>query len=430
MEKFISFIREQLVAIANVQGLTQVFILAVCAVGAWFLQHYMSELVLKRLGKSEKSGLRRVALRGIERVTFPISMLILVALGEFALNQFQFKTGLLHLAVPLLVSLAAIRISVYALRRAFSPSPALKASEGIIGTLAWSVVAVYLLGWLPDILLALDGPAVKLGDTRFSLLTLIKLLLSIALFIVLAHWLSRFIERRARRSVLISRSMRVVLAKTSRFILYALAVLIALDSVGIDLTTLTVFGGALGVGIGFGLQRIVSNFISGFILLFDRSIRPGDVISVGSRIGWVVALHARYIVVKDRDGVETLIPNETIITSEVTNLSYSDRHVRVKIPVQISYDNDPEFAMSLMVEACQDNDRILKEPVPQSRLLAFGDNGINLELRIWLNDVEEGVGKVKSDVNLGIWHRFKEHGISIPFPQRDVRIISDTPIKK
>ncbi len=430
MEKFISFIREQLVAIANVQGLTQVFILAVCAVGAWFFQRYMSELVLKRLGKAEKSGLRRVALRGIERVTFPISMLILVALGEFALNQFQFKTGLLHLAVPLLVSLAAIRISVYALRRAFSPSPALKAWESVIGTVAWAIVAVYLLGWLPDILQALDGPAIKLGDSRVSLLTLIKLLLSIALFIVLAHWLSRFIERRARRSAHISRSMRVVLAKSSRFILYALAILVALNSVGIDLTTLTVFGGALGVGIGFGLQRIVSNFISGFILLFDRSIRPGDVISVGSRIGWVVALRARYIVVKDRDGVETLIPNETIITTEVTNLSYSDRHVRVKIPVQISYDNDPEFAMSLMIKACQENDRILKEPAPQSRLLAFGDNGINLELRIWLNDVEEGVGKVKSDVNLGIWHRFKEHGISIPFPQRDVRIISDTPTKK
>ncbi len=426
MEKFISFIQEQFVAIANVQGLTQVFILVVCAGGAWFFQRYTSELVLKRLGKAEKSGLRRAALRGIERVTFPLSMLVLVAIGEFALNQFQFKTGLLHLAVPLLISLAAIRISVYTLRRAFSPSPALKAWEGIIGTVAWSIVAVYLLGWLPDILQALDGPAVQLGDTRFSLLTLIKLLLSIALFIVLAHWLSRLIERRARRSTLISKGMRVVLAKSSRFFLYALAILVALNSVGIDLTTLTVFGGALGVGIGFGLQRIVSNFISGFILLFDRSIRPGDVISVGTRIGWVVALHARYIVVKDRDGVETLIPNETIITSEVTNLSYSDRHVRVKIPVQISYDNDPEVAMGLMIEACQENDRILTNPEPQSRLLAFGDNGINLELRLWLDDVEEGVGKVKSDVNLGIWHRFKEHGISIPFPQRDVRIISNT----
>ena len=429
MEKFLSFMQEKIAAIATVQGLTQVVILVVCAAGAWFFQRYISELVLKRLGKSEKRGLRRAALRGIERITFPLSMLVLVALGQFTLNQFQFKTGLLDLALPLLISLAAIRISVYALRRAFSPSPALKAWEGFIGTLAWSVVAVYLLGWLPDILQTLDGPAIKLGDTRFSLLTLIKLLLSIALFIVLAHWLSRFIERRARRSVHISKGMRVVLAKTSRFILYGLAILVALDSVGIDLTTLTVFGGALGVGIGFGLQRIVSNFISGFILLFDRSIRPGDVISIGSRLGWVVALHARYIVVKDRDGVETLIPNENIITSEVTNWSYSDRHVRVKLPVQISYDSDPELAMKLMVEACQENDRVLKDPVPQSRLLAFGDNGINLELRLWLDDPEEGVGTVRSDVNMGIWHRFKEHGISIPFPQRDVRIISDTPVK-
>jgi small-conductance mechanosensitive channel len=217
--------------------------------------------------------------------------------------------------------------------------------------------------------------------------------------------------------------MRVGLTKFSSVFLYSIAIIIALNTVGIDLTTLTVFGGAIGVGLGFGLQRIASNFISGFILLFDSSIKPGDVITVGDRFGWVVALHARYIVVKDRDGVETLIPNENIITSEVTNWSYSDKHVRVKIPLQVSYQDDVEHAMQLMLDACNTSDRVLKNPEPTVRLRAFEDNGIKLELRLWLDDPEKGVGSVKSDINLAIWKSFKENNITIPFPQRDVHII-------
>ena len=177
------------------------------------------------------------------------------------------------------------------------------------------------------------------------------------------------------------------------------------------------------MGLGFGLQRIAINFISGFILLFDRSIKPGDVITVGERFGWVVALHARYLVVRDRDGVETLIPNENLITSEVTNWSYSDRHVRIKVPVQISYEDDPEVAMQVMLDACKVSDRVLTEPGAQVRMLAFGDNGINLELRLWLEDPEEGVGSVKSAINMAIWKGFNEKGITIPYPQRDIHMI-------
>ena len=219
--------------------------------------------------------------------------------------------------------------------------------------------------------------------------------------------------------------MRVGLTKVSKFSLYALAVLIALKSVGIDLTVFAVFGGAIGVGIGFGLQKIFSNFISGFILLFDRSIRPGDVITIGDRFGWVQALHARYVVIRDRDGVETLIPNENLITSEVTNWSYSDRNVRVRIPVQISYDDDPEFVLSLLLKACEGQTRILKNPETVARLIGFGDNGIDLELRIWMHDPESGIGSLRSDLYVSIWKLFKENNITIPFPQRDVRIISN-----
>jgi small-conductance mechanosensitive channel len=219
-------------------------------------------------------------------------------------------------------------------------------------------------------------------------------------------------------------SLQVALGKIIKVVLIALAILIALDAVGLDLTALTVFGGALGVGLGFGLQRIASNFISGFLLLFDRSIKPGDVISIGNKFGWVHELRARYIVVRDRDGVDTLIPNENLVTSDVINWSYGDRNVRIKIPVQISYSDDPEKAMALLVEAAQQNVRVLKEPPPVGRLLEFGDNGIGLELRIWINDPEQGVNNVRSDLNLAIWRSFKEHNITIPFPQRDVYVKS------
>lgn len=264
----------------------------------------------------------------------------------------------------------------------------------------------------------------KIGDSRVSLLAAIKLALAIALMWVLALWLARLIEHRINRAAYVNPGMQVALIKISKFALLVVAFLLALDTVGIDLGALAVFGGALGVGLGFGLQRIASNFISGFIVLFDRSIRPGDVITIGDKFGWVQELRARYVVVKDRDGVERLIPNEMLITNEVINWSYSDRNVRLKIPVSISYDNDPEQALALLAEAAMANPRVLADPAPTARLMAFGDSGIELELRVWIQDPEAGLGSVRSDVNLAIWRAFKTAGIVIPYPQRDLHIRS------
>ncbi len=411
------------VYLATLTGGLQLLTLAFGAGLAWILHRRWQAYIAKHLGQTERRGLWRLTVRGIGRVVFALSMLVLLLIGRFVLAQFSLKTPLLDVVIPLLLSLAAIQITVYILRRAITPGPALRAWEGFITAVAVTLVALHLLGWLPEIISGLDNMAIQFGKTRFSLLSLMKLFIAVAVFLLLARWLSNFIEQRAKLSPNLSPSMRVGLAKTSRFILYTLAVLFALSSVGIDLTSFAVFSGALGVGLGFGLQRIASNFISGFILLFDRSIRPGDVISIGDRFGWVEALHARYIVVRDRDGVETLIPNENLITSEVINWSYSDRHVRVRLPVQIGYQDNPEQAMAIMVDACKVSDRILAGPEPVARLLGFGDNGIELELRLWLADPEEGVGAVKSDVNLEIWRQFQQHGITIPYPQRDVHII-------
>lgn len=424
-ENFIQLFEKWWGLLATGNSLIQLVIIALCALLAWYANQHWQTFIRKKFGEKERKGLYRTAMRGAGRLVFPLSMLLVLLIARGIFGQFSVQTALLDILTPLLLSLAAIRVSVYLLRRVFSPSSALRAWEGVISTGAWIVVALHLVGWLSELLNALDAIAFELGDGRFSLLTMLKLGLAAAVFVVVASWLSKLIERRAKQSVHISPSMRVGLVKISKFFLYSLAILIALGSVGIDLTSLTVFGGALGVGLGFGLKSITSNFISGFILLFDRSIRPGDVITIGNRFGWVQALNARYIVVRDRDGVETLIPNENLITSEVTNWSYSDRKVRVRFPVQISYDDDPRFAMDLLVEACQVNDRILKDPQPQARLIGFGDNGIDLELRLWLSDPQNGVGSVRSDVYLAIWDKFKEHHITIPFPQRDMRMVKE-----
>lgn len=402
----------------------QVAVLVLAAAGAVLVHRTLSLNLSVQAEAGEDYTVRYLALKTLQRILFPLGMLLGVLAGRALLLHQDKAVGVLDLAMSLLVSLATIRILVYFLRKTFRPGLAVKAWENLIATSVWIVVALHILGWLPAVLAGLDGVALKVGDTRISVLSVIQLVLSVALLWLLALWLSRVIEQRISRSAYVDPGMQVVLIKLSKFALLVLAFLLALNAVGIDLTALAVFGGALGVGLGFGLQRIASNFISGFIVLFDRSIRPGDVISVDQSFGWVQALHARYVVIKDRDGVERLIPNEMLITNEVINWSYSDRNVRLKIPVSISYDNDPEQALALLEQAARANGRVLDEPPPGARLMAFGENGIELELRAWIRDPESGMANVRSDINRAIWRLFKEAGIVIPYPQRDLHIRS------
>lgn len=399
----------------------EILVLVLAVIGAITVHRTLGRYLLDSSSSGERT-FRHMTLSSMQRVVFPLSLLLGALVGRAILISTKVDVTLLNFIVPLMLSLAVVRLVVYVLRMALRPGPAVKAWENLISTSIWLLVALHLVGWLPDVIRALDAFGYTFGDLRISLYTMLQLAVAVGALLVMATWLSSAIEQGLSRSTFISPGVRIGLVKTSKFGLYTLAALLSLSAVGINLGALAVFGGALGVGLGFGLQRIASNFISGFILVFDRSIRPGDVISINDKFGWVEELRARYIVVRDRDGVETLIPNENLITTEVINWSYSDRKVRVKLPVQISYQDDPEQAMGILLEATKSSSRVLTEPPPAARLMGFGDSGIDLELRVWIRDPQQGVANVRSDVNVAIWKGFKEAGITIPYPQQDLHV--------
>ncbi len=361
-------------------------------------------------------------LRGSRRVVFPVFIALAALVAHAIWGELGHAVGLLDIAVPLMLALAIIRLLIFMLRNAAGPGFSPRSWEFIISTTIWVGGALYLLGWLPTVFQTLDAVAISLGTLRLSLLSVVKLLVVASVLLLLVLWISRLIESRILTSSRMDAAVGTGLSKVIKYGLVVLAFLIAVAGAGIDLTALTVVGGALGVGIGFGLQKVTSNLISGYMLLFDRSIRPGDVISIGDSFGWVQKLSARYTVVRDRNGVDTLIPNEQLITTQVINWSYGDRHIRLKIPIRISYGDDPELAIRLMEQAARVSNRVLTDPPPACRLLGFGDDGINLELRVWIDDPEEGVNNVRTEINLEMWRAFKAHGITIPFPQRDLHI--------
>ncbi len=289
---------------------------------------------------------------------------------------------------------------------------------------AWILAALATLGLFEATIAFLGAMAISFGEIRISALDVIQSAVAVGVLLAIALPATRLLERRIGHASNLTPSVQVLVVKLVRIALVVLAFLIAIGSLGIDLTALTVFGGALGIGIGFGLQRIVSNLISGLILLTDKSIKPNDVIAVGDTYGWIVSLGARYAAVRTRDGVEHLIPNEDMIIQKVENWTHSDTAVRLRIPVGISYQSDVRQAMDLCVKAAAAAERVLTEPEPRCHLFGFGDSSVNLEIRIWIRDPSNGRANVISEVLLGVWDLFHEHGIEFPFPQRDLHLRS------
>ena len=364
---------------------------------------------------------------GLRKVGVPLFVLAFVWLLRELLGLWQEELYLLNLAIPLLSALVGIRLLVHILRYALKPSETLKAWERTIAWVIWLGAALHIAGVLPRIHQAMDAVAFTAGSHRFSLLTLFEALTVIVLAVVLALWASQFIESRLMRMPHMDLSLRMAFTKAARTFLMVLAVLVALPAVGIDLTVLSVFGGALGVGLGFGLQKIASNYVSGFIILLDRSIRIGDMVTVDNRYGQVTQINTRYTLLRAQDGTETIIPNETLITQTVTNHSLSKPDIRVVLPIQVAYSTDLDKARDLMLAAALAHPRVIAggDNPPRVLLREFADNGINLDLAVWIHDPEEGQLNLRSDLYWAIWEAFKKAGIEIPFPQRVVHIVSE-----
>jgi small-conductance mechanosensitive channel len=374
---------------------------------------------------------RHFATHGNVVVTPIIVVLALVLVAISSLQAAHVDVTLLAAAERLILAYIVVRIGVLLFAASLGNKSWIQNWETRVALLIWLAIAAEYLGWLAPLIATLDSVGIAAGKSRITVWSVLKLLFTLTLFMLVAAWISRWVERRVKKLTSVAMSTRIGISKFANAFLIALSILIGLNAAGVDLTALTVLTGAVGLGLGFGLQSIAANFVSGFVLLMDRSIKPGDVISLSGQsgtstenFGWVQELRGRYVVVRDRDGVEMLVPNQQLISNAVINWSYTDPRIRLKLPIRVSYRDDPELALKILLESCENQARVLQDPAPVSRLMHFGDSGIELELRFWISDPQEGVNNVRSEVNRAIWRLFKEHKITIPIAQHEILVHS------
>lgn len=301
--------------------------------------------------------------------------------------------------------------------------------RGIVRYGAWAWITLRILDLTTETARLLDGLAIQAGDLRISVLLVLKAALVLGVAFFVARLLARSSAHRIESNREISPSMQVLAVKLSQLLFYGIAVFVGLRAVGVDLTGLAVLSGAIGVGLGFGLQKVVSNLVSGLIILMDKSIKPGDVISVGQTFGWISTLGARYASVVTRDGKEYLIPNEDLITTQVVNWTHSDNSVRIDLDFGTSYGDDPHLVRRVAIAAAAGCGRVLEKPAPVCHITAFGDSSVNYLLRFWIDDATAGLTNIRGDVFLALWDAFKAEGISIPFPQREVRVLDGSALR-
>lgn len=354
-------------------------------------------------------------------LVFPVFVATLVLFSLYLLRSVGENVQLLNLAVSLLFAWIVIRFASTFIK-----------DDGwsrVVSVLAWTVAALNIVGLLDETTAFLDSLSFSFGKMTFSMLGVFKGAVAVAVL----FWLFTMLEGGARRQIdglhNLTPSAKVLLKKFLRFGLIIVGVLIALDTMGIDLTALAVFSGAIGIGLGFGLQKVASNLVSGVILLMDRSVKPGDVIALGNTYGRIDKLSGRYVSVITRDGTEHLIPNEELITQRVENWSFSDTNVRQRALVGIDYSADVKLAMRLCEEVADELPRVVKSPAPRCLLREFADSSVNIELRFWVSDPENGLGSIRSEVLLKIWDKFHEHGVAFPYPQRDLHFKGVLPIR-
>ena len=414
--------------------LIEIGVVGACLAVGWFIGGALRERYRRRRVKAPTAlTWTYFASQGSVVATPVIVALGLVILARGILLTAGLDVSILDAAARLIGAYVVVRILVLLFTASLGNKSWMQNWENRVTLFIWLAIAAEYLGWLDPIIATLDSIGMAAGKSRITLWSVLKLLFTLTLFVLVAAWISRWVEQRLKKLSTLAPSTRIGIAKFANAFLIGISILMGLNAAGVDLTALTVLTGAIGLGLGFGLQSIAANFVSGFVLLMDRSIKPGDVISLSGQsgtstenFGWVQELRGRYVVVRDRDGVEMLVPNQQLIANAVINWSYTDPRIRLKLPIRVSYKDDPELALRVLLNACEGQRRVLREPAPVSRLMHFSDSGIELELRFWISDPQEGVNNVRSDVNRTIWRLFKEHNLTMPVAQREI-VMRNTP---
>jgi len=404
-----------LAALSQPSVLMELGTLLACVLLAWLLARLVSKAFEEREFNSIMFG-RRV----VDGVLFPALLLCLAYLARKMLAH-SMPLALFKLAIPVLISLLVIRLGVKVLQAAFSETPAVRLLERSISWIAWVAMVLWVSGLLPLLMEELDQISWKVGSSQLSVRKIIEGTLTAGLVLIITLWISSAIEAKLLRKATGGElSLRKAFSNAARALLMFVGLLLALSAVGIDLTALSVLGGAIGVGIGFGLQKLAANYVSGFVILAERSMRIGDSVTVDNFSGVITEINARYTVIRSLGGRESIVPNEMLITSRVENLSLADPKVWQFTNVSVSYDSDVDLVSRLLMMAATVQTRVLVDPAPSVVLMAFGADGLEFRLGYWIGDPENGSDNLRSLINLDILRMLREHQIEIPYPQRVV----------
>jgi small-conductance mechanosensitive channel len=396
-------------------NLIELILFLILLAAAYFLTKILYKHVDELLDKIEALKERK-RVRIIDQLLYPLVLMILVGLYYVIAASFNLPVVI----ISIFGNLVSAWLIVKTLTLFFPRNRMFR----FLSALIWIIAALRILNIYQETINFLDSLAFNSGNLRISLLLIIKTIIIFSVLFWVAGKLSRLVTGRIDKSDDLTPSVKVLLNKIARFLIFTSAILFTLSGVGVDLSAFAFMGGAIGVGLGFGLQKIVSNFISGIIILADKSIKPGDVVEISDVYGWVRKLDTRFVSVVTRSGKEFLIPNEDFITKEVINWSYSDELVRVDAKVGVSYTSDLRLVQELMMNAIEEKERILTTPEPNVLLIDFGDSSVNFELRFWISDPRNGIQNIRSQVLLSIWDQFNEHDIVIPYPQQDYHLKS------
>lgn len=410
--------------LAPLELMRQAVIIFICVLVGLGLSRWLRKLFI--LSSSEDSVVN-IGVKSFVRVLSPLLILILLVVARLVLMRLKLPVTLWQVMLPLMISQVAMRFVFYVLRRIFikdaTAGAFLQLFEKIFAILVWICVVLYITGLWPDLVDYLDTTMLPLGRHKTSMLTILQATASVLVTLIIAMWAGAMLEDRLMKLNTMHSSLRTVVARLVRAILILVAILVSLSLVGIDLTVLSVFGGALGVGLGLGLQKIASSYVSGFVILLERSLAIGDMVNVDRYFGKVTQINTRYTILEGLDGIESVLPNEMFMSSPVQNYSLNRKIIRLATQVTILYQDDIETVLSMLEQATINVERVSDQILPQALLIKIGEDGLQLEIGFWITDPENGRLNVLSDVNRAIWRVFKTQGIQVAHPKRDIRVM-------